>query len=42
MQKYDTVILGGGVAAGYAAQELARHKGKGATVALLSADQALP
>lgn len=42
MQKYDTVILGGGVAAGYAARELARHKGKGATVALLSADQAVP
>lgn len=42
MQKFDYLILGGGVAAGYAAQELARRKAKGTTVAIVSADQALP
>jgi NADPH-dependent 2,4-dienoyl-CoA reductase/sulfur reductase-like enzyme len=42
MQKFDYLILGGGVVAGYAAQELAEQKRKGANVAIISADQALP
>lgn len=42
MQKFDYVILGGGVVAGYAAQEFAAQKLNGATVAVISADQSLP
>lgn len=42
MRKFDYLILGGGVVAGYAAQEFAQQKRKGTNVAIISADQALP
>lgn len=42
MRKHRYVILGGGVAAGYAAQEFAKHGLQPGDLALISADDTLP
>jgi len=42
MKTFPIVILGGGVAAGYAAKEFVAHRGKRGELAIVTAANALP
>ena len=42
MKTFPIVILGGGVVAGYAAKEFVVHSGKKTTLAIVTAENALP
>jgi pyruvate/2-oxoglutarate dehydrogenase complex dihydrolipoamide dehydrogenase (E3) component len=42
MKTFPIVILGGGVVAGYAAKEFVAQSGKKSTLAIVTAENALP
>lgn len=42
VQKYESIILGGGMVAGYAAKEAVEGGLKAGQLAIVSADEALP